>query len=142
MFKTTIVLDCILLIRLLPALYAMKGTNSLKYYYSYRIATFWILIGIWVIGFFYSCFLVVNKKTQSYTPIIEALGAGLIMLIDYNFCVVVRRQLMRAIKKDRHKQRKIKGRMLSQKAHKGSVRIDTPPPFHVSNDHKSIGSRG
>ena len=103
MFKATIVMDCILLIRLLPALYAKKGTNSLKYYYSYRIATFWILIGFWVLGFLFCCFLVINMKTKSSTPIIEALSAGFIMLIDYNFCVVVRRQLMKAIKKDRKK---------------------------------------
>ena len=34
----------------------------------------------------------------------------------------------------------MKGQMLKQKAHKGPIRIDTPPPF-VRSDARSIGSR-
>ena len=142
MFNTVVIIDCIFLIRLPPAALSFNSTSWLKFYYYYRMSTFFMFIGIWVIGFLYTCWLVLDGKTFAFTPIVQGIVCGIIVAMDYNFCIVVRRQLMKAIKKDRKKQRKIKGRMLSQKAHKGSVRIDTPPPFHVSNDHKSMGSRG
>ena len=141
MLNFVMTIDCILLLRLLPACLSRKSMNNLKCYYSFRIATFWILMAGTVLGFLYLCWLVVLEKTAAYTPIIQAIVLGFIALIDYNFCAVVRTQLMKVIKKDRKKQRKIKGRMLSQKAHKGPIRIDTPPPFHISNDHKSNRSR-
>ena len=144
MFNTVIIIDCIFLLRLPPAALSFNNRSWLKFYYYYRMSTFLLLIAIWIIGFLCACWLVLDGRysTFAFTPIIAGIVGGIILAIDYNFCIVVRRQLMKAIKKDRKKQRKIKGRMLSQKAHKGSVRIDTPPPFHASNDHKSMGSRG
>ena len=113
MLNFVMTIDCILLLRLLPACLSRKSMNNLKCYYSFRIATFWILMAATVLGFLYLCWLVVLEKTAAYTPIIQAIVLGFIALIDYNFCAVVRTQLMKVIKKDRKKQRKIKGRMLS-----------------------------
>lgn len=142
MFYIAIVNDFILLFRLVPAVMSCKSTGWLKFYYNYRMVTFWILIGLWVAGFIYSFLLVIYTDDYAYIPMIESIGGVAILLMDYKFCSVVRKQLKKAIEKDREKQRKIKGRMLSQKAHKGSVRIDTPPPFDIKSIGSRYGSRG
>ena len=132
-----------MILRLLPAVISFRSTDLLKFYYYFRLLTFVALTCITLVGTVYLIIHTIRNDQSIIAPIAISLLLTMLLIIDYYCCIIVRNHLMRAIKKDRKKQRKIKGRMLSQKSHKGwSVRIDTPPPFHASNDHKSIGSKG
>ena len=143
LYSMVIYIDCVLLIRLLPAIISFRSTDLLKFYYYFRLVTFIGMTCIILSSTAYFLFNTIRSDRSPYATIAVSLALITLLIFDYYFCIVVRNHLMRTIKKDRKKQRKIKGRMLSQKSHKGwSVRIDTPPPFHASNDHKSIGSRG
>ena len=51
-----------------------------------------------------------------------------ITTVDLFFCWVVSSTLITAIKIERKSIVKLKGRQLQQGAHKGPIRIDTPPP--------------
>ena len=107
MFTTVVIIDCIFLIRLPPAALSFNNASWLKFYYYYRMSTFFLFIGVWVLGFLYTCWLVIYGTTFAFTPIIEGIVFGIVLAVDYNFCIVVRKQLMKAIKHARKKQRKL-----------------------------------
>ena len=96
-------LDCILLVRLIPALISYRGTNLLKFYYYYRLYTF--IVGLFIYFVTVAYLLVVVFKSGEYLWVSLAVGLSLVVMLalDYYFCIVVRDHLMRAIKKDRKK---------------------------------------
>ena len=98
-----IYIDCVLLIRLLPAIISFRSTDLLKFYYYFRLVTFIGMTCITLAGAAYFLFNTIRSDRSPYATIAVSLALITLLILDYYFCIVVSNHLMRTIKKDRKK---------------------------------------
>ena len=98
-----IYIDCVLLIRLLPAIISFRSTDLLKFYYYFRLVTFIGMTCITLAGTAYFLLNTIRNDRSPYTTIAVGMALITLLILDYYFCIVVRNHLMRTIKKDRKK---------------------------------------
>ena len=112
-----------------------------KVYYFYRLVTS-ILYSIAYVVFFVIqfCKLKFIEKIQEHHKGFTILLVinFIIVCIDGVICYVLRLILHKEIVKEKKEWMKQKNRAMMTKDHKGSIRIDTPPPnYSIETPHKS-----
>ena len=103
LFNVVIYIDCVLLIRLLPAIISFRSTDLLKFYYYFRLVTFIGMTCVTLASSAYVFFNTIRSDRSPYSTIAVSLALITLLILDYYFCIVVRNHLMRIIKKDRKK---------------------------------------
>jgi len=132
--------DFLTVIRIPGVLMSCLNTRGLRCYYKYRVLTMFLLILLWITSFVLLILKSLDDQIGSSMVVIVGIGGGTILVFDYYLNKILKRHLLRTMRKDQIFMIKIKGRMLQQKEHKGSIRIDTPPP-NMRSDIRSVGSR-
>lgn len=133
-------LDCVTVLRIPAVVVSVWNTRGMRFYYKYRVFTFFFLLAAWVVSFVLLIIAAMNEELDSGVVMAFGLAGGFFLFVDYHCNKILRRHLLRLIRREQIHLQKIKGRMLQQKAHKGPIRIDTPPPY-ARSDARSVGSR-
>lgn len=142
-FFVIVVADCLLLVRLVPALvaYCKTSSTSLKVYFIFKLVTFFLYlaasIGLMVLVWHkvrqakieQTVHLEFQRLANDYksSRILLILNI-LYILFDAISCYLLSLVLRYSTLREKQLLRKHKNRAMMTKNHKGSVRIDTPPP--------------
>jgi hypothetical protein len=133
--------DFMTLIRIPAVLMSCMNMRGLRCYYKYRVTTMFLMILVWITSFIYLILKSLDDSVGSSVVVLVGIGGGTILVLDYYLNKMLKRHVIRTMRRDKINTIKIKGRMLQQKEHKGSIRIDTPPPHMMRSDIRSVGSR-
>lgn len=148
--------DCLLLIRLPPALIAYcRGTvASIKFYFIFKLVTFAMYLGAAIVLFVFAMKQYRNPgdkvrldvEYEQFTSDFKS-SKGVIaltiffLIIDAIFCYLLNVVLMQSMFRQKRLLRKQKNYAMMTRNHKGSVRIDTPPPDdQISKSNKTARS--
>ena len=94
------VLDFFLLIRIPSVIASCLNTRGLRCYYNYRVVTMIFLLVTWIAGFIVLIMKNVNGQIKAHFVVIEGIGGGLLVVVDFFFNKILRRKLLRTIRSD------------------------------------------
>ena len=127
MIQLITIIDCLTILRIPGVICSViSATRGLRFYYKFRVVTFWFFLLCASAGFALLIGASFRDEASSASVILYGIFGGALLVFDHFANKVMKRYFVREIRREQIHLQKIKGRMLSQKAHKGSVRIDTP----------------
>ena len=141
MIQLITLIDCLTVLRIPGVICSViSATRGLRFYYKFRVITFWFFLLCASAGFAFLIGASFRDEASSATVILSGIFGGAMLVFDHFANKVMKRYFLREVRREQIHLQKMKGRMLSQKAHKGSIRIDTPRS-QARSDARSIGSR-